>query len=66
MVQFFRKFIKLLFKKLSAFVSILTNELAISIRLETTISNLNATRTELINVKSEVADLKTKLNGENV
>jgi hypothetical protein len=32
--------------------------------METSISNLNTTRTELINVKSEVAELKTKLNGE--
>ena len=63
-VQFFRKIINLLFKKLSVFLFVLINESAISIRLETTISNLNATRTELINAKSDVADLKTKLNGE--
>nr|CAH0111112.1 unnamed protein product [Daphnia galeata] len=35
---------------------------AISISLENTIANLNATRTELMNAKSDVADLKTKLN----
>ncbi|EFX77937.1 hypothetical protein DAPPUDRAFT_320781 [Daphnia pulex] len=34
----------------------------ISISLETTIANLNATRTELMNARLDVADLKSKLN----